>query len=132
MKKHASKQHQLGSHLDSQPPQRRPVAPAPPSQDTSKIDRDRAENEGMIPPAARPRPKPAEAEMEGEGSYSAARRYREALERSLKQGNVTALAEEAADALDGPEGRELRRAEKAARHGQFSARLHHAFSHSHH
>lgn len=132
MKKNASKQHSLGSHLDSQPPPRRSMPSAPPSQDTCKIDRDRAENEGMIPPAARPKPQlAAEAELEGEGSYSAARRYREALERSLKQGDVNALADAAAEALDGPEGRELRRAEKAARHGRFEARQHH-FSHSHH
>lgn len=131
MKKNASKQHPLGSHFDSQSSPRRSIPSAPPSQDTCKIDRDRAENEGMVPPAAKPKPKPVEAEVEGEGSYSAARRYREALERSLKQGDVNALAAEAAEALDGPEGLELRRAEKAARHGRFEARQHH-FSHSHH
>lgn len=52
------------------------------------------------------------AKVEGEGSYTAARRYREGLEQSVKKGDADELAKEAADALDGPEGESLRAAEE--------------------
>jgi hypothetical protein len=56
-------------------------------------------------------------EMEGEGSYTAARHYDEGVERSVAKGDTERLANEAAKALDGPEGAELRKAEQAAKHG---------------
>jgi hypothetical protein len=50
---------------------------------------------------------------EGEGSRSAARAYDAGAERAAKDPKkVEALAEEAKAALDGPEGDELREAEK--------------------
>jgi hypothetical protein len=50
---------------------------------------------------------------EGEGSRSAARAYDAGAERAAKDAKkVEALAEEAKEALDGPEGEELRKAEQ--------------------
>lgn len=80
-------------------------------------ERSRAEGEGMIarePPAG---PPPSGLELEGEGSYTAARHYREGVERSVREGHADELGEKAAQALDGPEGKDLRRAERAAKHG---------------
>ena len=56
-------------------------------------------------------------DLEGEGSYTATRRYREGLERSIRKGNMDELAKEAEEALDGPEGDDLRRAAEAAQRG---------------
>lgn len=49
---------------------------------------------------------------EGEGSRSAARRYNEGVTRTVKEGHVEELAKKAEDALEGPEGDALRRAEE--------------------
>jgi hypothetical protein len=49
---------------------------------------------------------------EGEGSRTAARRYNEGVARTMKEGHVDELAKKAKDALEGPEGDELRRAEE--------------------
>lgn len=54
----------------------------------------------------------------GEGNMDADRRYREGVERSVREGDTDKLAKEAADALDGPEGASLRAAEEAAKGGQ--------------
>lgn len=71
---------------------------------------ERAEGEGMIAPAPE--------ELEGEGSYTATRRYDEGVARSIAEGNTERLADEAARALDSPEGDDLREAEKAAKQGR--------------
>jgi hypothetical protein len=55
--------------------------------------------------------------VEGEGSYSGTRRYNAALARHLRTANVEALGKKAAKALDSPEGKELRRAEKVGKAG---------------
>jgi hypothetical protein len=59
--------------------------------------------------------KKVDSVVEGEGSYTAARRYREGLERSVREGRSDELAEKAKEALDGPEGIELREAEDRAK-----------------
>jgi hypothetical protein len=64
---------------------------------------------------------------EGEGSRTAARRYGRALEQTVKSGTVPAKARAAARALDGPEGKELRRAEAQAKKGK-TASEHYPFS----
>ena len=56
--------------------------------------------------------------VEGEGSYTAARRSREGLERSVREDHTEELARQAAKALDGPEGASLRAAEDLAKHGK--------------
>ncbi len=71
---------------------------------------ERAEGEGMIAP------EPTE-ELEGEGSYTATHRYDEGVARSVAAGKSEELGKKAAKALDGPEGEELREAEKAAKQG---------------
>jgi hypothetical protein len=48
---------------------------------------------------------------EGEGSRSGARAYDEASEKFAKSGKVDEKAREARQAVDGPEGKELERAE---------------------
>lgn len=48
----------------------------------------------------------------GEGNYEATRRYNEGLAKSVEKGNAEELAEKAKQALEGPEGEELREAEK--------------------
>jgi len=78
---------------------------------------------GVSPAPAAARPpgdprRPQGDELEGEGSYSAAQRYREGLEQSVSEGATKRLAEEAAEALDSPEGASLRKAEEAAKHGR--------------
>ncbi|WP_437937490.1 hypothetical protein [Sorangium sp. So ce341] len=58
------------------------------------------------------------AEVEGEGNHTADRRYREGVQRSVKGGKIEQHAEEAAEALDGPEGDALREAQEATRRGR--------------
>lgn len=55
------------------------------------------------------------ARNEGEGNKTAARRYGRAVEATVRSGTVAKKAREAARALDGPEGGELRRAEALAK-----------------
>lgn len=50
--------------------------------------------------------------IQGEGDYEAARRFRAAEEKFVKEGPVERKAHEAEAALDGPEGAELERARK--------------------
>ena len=73
---------------------------------------------------SRPRdPKPTNG-IEGEGSITADRRYRAGVERTVKEGHVDELAQAARKALQGPEGEQLRAAEKdgkAGRHSKLSA-----------
>jgi hypothetical protein len=56
--------------------------------------------------------------VEGEGSYTAARRYREGVEHTVEEGHVKEHAEQAKQAIDGPEGESLRRAEQAGKRGK--------------
>lgn len=55
---------------------------------------------------------------EGEGSRTAAHHYEAGVKRTIASGKVDQLAEEAKDALDGPEGESLRRAEKIGLQGK--------------
>jgi hypothetical protein len=59
-----------------------------------------------------------ERDLGGEGNVSADRRYREGVKETLASGEVEELAEEAARALDGEEGEELRDAQERGRRGQ--------------
>jgi hypothetical protein len=72
---------------------------------------ERAEGEGMIAP------EPADTGVEGEGSYTATHRYDDGVARTVAAGKTEELGKAAAKALDGPEGDELRAAEKAAKQG---------------
>ncbi|AUX38102.1 MULTISPECIES: hypothetical protein [Sorangium] len=58
------------------------------------------------------------ADIEGEGNHTADRRYREGVQRSVEGGKIEQHAEEAAEALDGPEGDALREAQEATRRGR--------------
>ena len=51
----------------------------------------------------------------GEGNREADRHYRESTTRFARSGNVESAAEEAQAALEGPEGEELREAERKGR-----------------
>ena len=62
----------------------------------------------------------SDAGVEGEGSYTAARSYREGVEKTMKSGKVEEKAEEAKRAYEGPQGDMLREAE---RRGQQAARM---------
>ena len=55
--------------------------------------------------------------VEGEGSYSATRRYNQHLSDAIARGGLEAGAEQARRALEGPEGKELKRAADAAKKG---------------
>jgi hypothetical protein len=90
-----------GMEMPSKPPMQE--FPAKPERDLPMPDRERAQA--------------TSAQVEGEGSYTAAHRYAEGLTRSVQQGDSDQLADEAADALDGPEGNELRQAEQQAKQG---------------
>jgi hypothetical protein len=50
---------------------------------------------------------------EGEGNHTAARQYNDAQKRFAESGKVAPAAKDAAHAVDGPEGSELRQAEAA-------------------
>jgi hypothetical protein len=52
---------------------------------------------------------------EGEGSQTAARQYNETTKQFVEKEDVEAKAEEAARALEGEEGAELRKAEEQGR-----------------
>lgn len=58
--------------------------------------------------------------VEGEGSYTATRDYQKGVERTVKSGQVEQKAREAKEALEGPEGDDLRDAE---RRGQMAAKM---------
>ncbi len=58
---------------------------------------------------------PTQAKNEGEGNRTADRAYREGATKFAKSGQVHARAQEAARAVDGLEGPELRKAEEQAR-----------------
>lgn len=62
--------------------------------------------------------KPSASQLEGEGSYTATRRYNANLRRAVAKGDSEKLGEEARKALEGPEGSELRKAEKEAKRGR--------------
>lgn len=53
----------------------------------------------------------------GEGNYEAAREYDERTQKFVKEheGEIADMAEDAADALDGPEGADLEQAEAEGR-----------------
>lgn len=53
----------------------------------------------------------------GEGNYDATRRYREGLEKSVREGKTEELGEKAKKALEGAEGDELREAEEIGKKG---------------
>ena len=58
---------------------------------------------------------------EGEGNRTAARAYNEGVAKTERSGKIDEKAREAAKAVDGPEGEELRRAEEAGKrhsHGE--------------
>jgi hypothetical protein len=65
--------------------------------------------------------KPGQQANEGEGNRTAAREYNKAQSDFAKSGKVQQAAEDAAVAVDGPEGEELRRAEEKGKqhsHGE--------------
>ncbi|HEY0184159.1 MAG TPA: hypothetical protein VGC09_15225 [Rhodopila sp.] len=58
---------------------------------------------------------------EGEGNHTAARQYNDAQKRFTESGKVAPAAKDAATAVDGPEGAELRKAEELGKrhaHGE--------------
>jgi hypothetical protein len=59
--------------------------------------------------------------IEGEGSYSATKDYNQRTEEFLDDHDPEALGREAAEALEGDEGDELRTAEQSAKKGPQSA-----------
>jgi len=58
-----------------------------------------------------------EPSLEGEGSYSATRKYNKHLGDAIESGDLEAGADAARRALEGPEGKELERAEQEAKQG---------------
>jgi hypothetical protein len=63
----------------------------------------------------------ADQKNEGEGNQTAARQYNEAQKSFAESGKVGAAAKDAARAVDGPEGDELRKAEEIGKrhaHGE--------------
>ncbi len=60
------------------------------------------------------KPAGAKDEIEGEGSYTAARNYDEKTEKFVAdhKSDIPKMAHDAEDALDGPEGEELKQAEE--------------------
>lgn len=69
------------------------------------------------PKSDTPRPLSNSGEELGEGNRTAAKRYNEGVQQTVKNKDVDKLASEAADALEGPEGEELREAEEKGKRG---------------
>ena len=55
--------------------------------------------------------------LEGEGSYTATRRYNQHLGDAIDSADVEAAADAARRAVEGPEGKELARAEEQGKAG---------------
>jgi hypothetical protein len=73
----------------------------------------------MSNPTKKPNTKQSEQRgVEGEGSYTATHNYDQGVRESVKKGNSEKLGQAAEKALEGPEGEELRQAEKAGKQGQ--------------
>jgi hypothetical protein len=73
----------------------------------------------MSDPTKKPSTKQSEQRgVEGEGSYTATHHYNEGVRESVKKGDIEKLGQAAEKALEGPEGEELRQAEKAGKQGQ--------------
>ena len=70
------------------------------------------------------RSSPSSQSNEGEGNKTAARRYNRAVAETVRSGAYVKKAREAARALSGPEGRELRRAESLAKRGRTASARH--------
>ncbi|MEA2738101.1 MAG: hypothetical protein QOH05_1408 [Acetobacteraceae bacterium] len=63
----------------------------------------------------------AAQQNEGEGNHTATRQYNDAQKRFAESGKVDPAAKDAAQAVDGPEGDELRKAEELGKrhaHGE--------------
>jgi len=58
------------------------------------------------------------SDRKGEGSYDGAEQFQKEQHAFAKSGQVADKAREAADALDGPEGAELKKAEKDTAEGK--------------
>jgi hypothetical protein len=54
----------------------------------------------------------------GEGNYDASKRYREGLEKSVREGKTEELGEKAKKALEGGEGKDLREAEEKGKNAK--------------
>jgi hypothetical protein len=59
----------------------------------------------------------AKPDVEGEGSYQGARRYNEHVKKTIEEGDVEKLAEEAKRALEGDQKDELQEAERRGKRG---------------
>ncbi len=103
-------QQQQGQPQQHQQPDRVPPSqPQRPETDGPGGGLDQERNERVL----------AENRNEGEGSRSAARRYDAHAQRFARdEAKVEQLGEEAEEALDSPEGDELRRADEQGRRGQ--------------
>ena len=74
--------------------------------------------------AQKRRPSPSGQPNEGEGNKTAARRYNRGVAETVRSGAYVKKAREAARALSGPEGSELRRAESLAKRGRTASARH--------
>jgi hypothetical protein len=63
------------------------------------------------------KPQKSAGSIEGEGTYTGTRKYNAELQQWVTSGHVEESAKAASRAVDGPEGRELRRAEQIGRSG---------------
>jgi len=64
--------------------------------------------------------KSAGSALQGEGDYVSGRKFQEAEHKFAAEGPVEKAAREAADALDGPEAKDLEDARRAAAEGRIS------------
>ena len=62
-------------------------------------------------------PMPNTGEELGEGNRTAAKRYNAGVSRTMQSKDTDALADDAKRALEGPEGEELREAERKGKQG---------------
>jgi hypothetical protein len=65
---------------------------------------------------ARAKAAPPRQANEGEGSRTAARHYNAGVRQTVRSGHIDEKGRQAARALEGPEGPELRKAEEEAKH----------------
>ena len=67
-------------------------------------------------------PEKKNADLQGEGNYDASRRYRQGLEKSVREGKSEELGKKAEKALEGAEGDTLRKADEKGKRSETPGR----------
>jgi hypothetical protein len=89
-----------------------------PTKEKKPADAARGNGKGKYPGSSK---LPPSNEELGEGNRTAAKRYNAGVKETVETKDIDKLAHEAEEALEGPEGDELREAEKRAKKGPLTS-----------